>query len=452
MIRPRPSGRPLSLWMRLMAGALIWLVLMLTAGGLALAWAFQDTVERQFSQKLDAMLRGLMTAAEQQADGSWTVSRSLGDPRFDQIYSGLYWQISDPTGRRLWSRSLWDGSIATAAGGPDLQVRTGTGPRGETLLIAERDVRFDGSDAVIHILVAGDLADVADEIRRFHLLLAVASALLGLGLGLGIFLQIRFGLKPLRGLAADLAAIGQGRNHRLSGRYPGEIAPLVQAMNDVLDKDAQLIERARTHVGNLAHGLKTPLSVIAAEAASQPDPVQLRRQVDAMRHLINHHLGRARAAAGAGRVLGLGCPVADVAQKLVAVLSRLFAERGLNIRLDVPAPVLFLGHREDLEEILGNLLENACKWAHSTISLTVRSKDGHLIMVVQDDGPGLPPDQLAQAAQRGRRLDEQAPGWGLGLSIVADLAQLHGGTITLDRAAMGGLRVCVSLPDYAVKA
>lgn len=445
-----PAQRPaLSLSVRLIAGAMVWLVLMLAIGGGVLAVAFRDTVEREYGHRLDAMLRGLIAAMETAPDGTVRLARPLGDPRFGQVYSGWYWQITPPAGRALRSRSLWDGVIETVAGGAALHLRRAKGPNGEDLLIAERDLRLPGTDGVTHVLIAGALDEIREGVRRFDLMLISALGLLGAGLAVAILIQVRFGLRPLRAMTADLDAVRNGDRARLAERYPQEVAPLADAMNSVLDKDAELIERARTHVGNLAHALKTPLAVLSAEVESGQDKTVMLDQVRTMRRLIEHHLGRASAVAGAERVLGLGVPVRETAGRIAAVLGRVFAERALSIDIDVPADTAFRGHREDLEEILGNLMENACKWAAGRVRVSARQSAGGFELTVSDDGPGMAPQQAAEASRRGRRLDTRSPGWGLGLSIVSDLVEVNGGDIAFSRADIGGLAVHVRLPNRA---
>ena len=282
--------------------------------------------------------------------------------------------------------------------------------------------------------------------RRFDLLLFSALGLLGLGMGIAILIQVRFGLRPLRAMTEDLEAVREGERPRLTGSYPREVAPLAQAMNAVLETDAELIERARTHVGNLAHGLKTPLAVMAAEMSGSPDKAVMSAQVEAMRRLIEHHLGRASAVAGGGRVLGAKVPLGEVAQALAGVLARIFAERGLTFTLDLDPAAAFRGHREDVEEILGNLMENACKWASSQIRVSARMTADGLVLRVEDDGPGMGPEQAAEASRRGMRSDEGRSGWGLGLSIVADLVAVNGGTMAFDRSDLGGLAVALRMP------
>ena len=441
-----PSRPAASLSARLVAGALVWLVLMLAAGGGVLAVAFRNTVEDEFTHRLDAILRAMIGATEISSDGTVSMVRPLGDPRFDQVLSGWYWEVSEPSGRLVRSRSLWDTAIPTVTGGPEPQIRTIAGPRGEPLLVVERDLQFPDAPGPVHMLVAADLREVKQGVRRFDLLLLTALGLLGAGLAVAVLIQVRFGLRPLRVLAADLAAVREGERPRLSGRYPQEIVPLAEAMNGVLDSDAELIERARTHVGNLAHALKTPLAVVGAELAGEPDRRILAEQVKVMRRLVEHHLARASAVAGAGRALGVKVPIRDVAESLASVLARMFADRALAVDLDIPADSGFRGQRQDLEELLGNLMENACKWAAGRVRVSASDDQRGLALVVEDDGPGMSDTEADDAIGRGKRLDEMVPGWGLGLSIVSDLVEMNGGTVQFGRSALGGLMVTIRFP------
>lgn len=441
------TGRPAaSLSLRLIAAAAVWLVVMLAIGGGALALAFRATVEQEFSNRLDALLNAMIAATEIGSDGTVVVVRALGDPRFDQVFSGWYWQVTEPGGRMVRSRSLWDSVLAPVDGGPQLHTRRVTGPNGEPLLVVERDLVFPDARGPVHLLVAADLGEVSEGVRRFDLLLVASLGLLGLGMAIAVVIQVRYGLRPLRIMASDLAAVREGERPRLTGRYPREVAPLAAAMNSVLDNDVELIERARTHVGNLAHGLKTSLAIVTAELDGAGDREVLWKQVRVMRRQIEHHLGRASAAAGAGRVLGVPVPVRAVVEAVAGALARVFADRTLEFEIDMAADVAFRGQREDLEEIVGNLLENACKWATRRVRVSARNAEAGLVLSVEDDGPGMTPQQAAEAARRGKRLDEKAPGWGLGLSIVSDLVDVNGGELDFARGSLGGLLVAVRLP------
>lgn len=424
---------------------------MFAIGGAVLAIAFRNVVEQEFSHRLDAMLKALIATTEINADGTVAVARPLGDIRFEQVFSGWYWQVTGPGGQQVRSRSLWDSVITPIGNGTELRSRRIAGPNGEPLLVVERDAAFANAKGPVQFLVAGVLYEVNDGVRRFDFLLMGSLGLMGVGMALAILIQVRYGLRPLRLLAEDLRAVREGDRQRLSGRYPREIAPLASAMNEVLDKDAELIERARSHVGNLAHGLKTSLAIVAAELPRVAEREALTGQVQVMRRLIEHHLGRASAVAGAGR-LGSKVSVKEVAAGVAAALAKIFADKDLTIEIDVAESVTFNGHREDLDEIVGNLLENACKWGKRHVRISAQASPGGLVLSIDDDGPGMSAEQTTTAARRGKRLDEMAPGWGLGLSIVADLVDVNGGALTFGRSTLGGLSVTILFPSSLPRA
>lgn len=430
---------------RLIGAALIWLVLALGLGGLGLSRLVADLMESEFRQRLDSLSLALAAALEPGRDGQLTVLRSLGDPRFEQIFSGWYWQVWDHGGASLRSRSLWDADLPHHQQDRPILFRTIVGPRGESLLFLERDLDLPLAVNPIHVVVAGDSAPLVQIMDRFRLILAVGIGLLGMVLVLAILIQVRWGLKPLRALQGQLDRVRQGAAARLPDPETAEIAPLVHALNGLLDHDADLIERARTHVGNLAHALKTPLAVLAAEPALSP---LARDQIQRMTRQIDIGLARARAQAGTGRRLGGGVPVSDGAARVAEVLRYLHPQ--IQLHLDLSDSASFPGLAEDFEEILGNLLDNACKWARSAIWLSAHQDRDGLRIQVQDDGPGLTHDQMKAVAERGVRLDEQVPGFGLGLSIVSELVRLHGGHMNLSRSKRGGLMVSLHFPDWSL--
>lgn len=441
-----PARRPrASLTLRLIGAALVWMLLLLGAGGAVLTAAFRQSAVQEFSYRLDALLRAMVAVTETAPDGSVTLVRSLGDPRFEQVFSGWYWQIAEPTGRLIRSRSLWDSTLPVHVAGAE-ERREITGPKGEPLLAMERDLRLPGSSGPVHMIIAGDLRELNERIDDFNRLLYAALLVFAAGMAVAVVIQVRFGLHPLRRLSHELAAIKDGRLQRLGSDYPREIAPLAESMNAVLDHDSELIERARTHVGNLAHGLKTPLAVLQTELSGTPDRAVAVAQLQAMTRLIEHHLTRAVASAGSGRALGSRCPVRPVVEEIVGLLARIQSQGGITAQVAIPHDAIFTGSREDLQEMVGNLLENAWKWARTTIRITAASTERGLTLAVEDDGPGLTPDQAAAVSKRGVRLDEKVAGWGLGLGIVTDLAELNGGRFAIERSALGGARAVLDFP------
>ncbi len=370
-------------------------------------------------------------------------------------------KLTTPTPEVRSSRSLWDGGLPHLeeqhiAPSPDGTRRNYVpGPEDQRLRLVERTVDL-GEDGRYLVAVAGDAAEIDEETLAFDRALVITFGVLAAVLLLTTMFQVRFGLAPLKRISESLVAIRSGKAERLAGRFPDEIAPLARETNALIEANREIVERARTHVGNLAHALKTPLSVIVNEATARGDDplaVKVREQAAVMRDQVAHHLERARIAARA-TVVGTVTEVGPVVTALARTMEKIHRDRGIAINLEAPQETRFRGEKQDLEEMVGNLVDNACKWAQSRVAVEVmgeHAKNAHaqptLRVVVDDDGPGLTPSQREQVqARRGNRLDETKPGSGLGLSILVDLAALYGGALTLWTAPIGGLRTELVLP------
>ncbi len=450
-----------SLAARLIAVAAVWTVVAFAVGFGVLSSIFQGSVESNFDTTLSFDLDGLIAAADPDPNGVVTVEAGFVNPRFERIYSGWYWQITpvDPGPQHLRpriSRSLWDKTIKvtdTTTSGPLIWGHA-TGPEGQHLRTLERRVEFpvtatakrDDTRAYV-FLVAGDMADNEMHIAQFNGTLAWSFVALGLGLIAAIFIQVRIGLLPLRRVSEALARIRDGKARQLEGRFPAEIQPLASELNSLIAHSAEVVGRARTHVSNLAHFLKTPLTVLSSEADANPGPLAeaVQRQVATMRRQVDHYLARARAA-GAVDVLGNRTPVRPVLDDLARVLMRIHADAGIAITVDCPASLSFRGERQDLEEMVGNLIDNGCKWAHSRVAVTAHPDGATFELDVEDDGEGLSAEERGLVGERGERLDETVPGTGLGLAIVRDIARLYGGTFDLGESRIGGLKAVLRLP------
>jgi signal transduction histidine kinase len=439
-----------SLAFRLAASAALWCAVALLVSGLVLASLFRETVEEGFDAHLSALLESLIAASEVQPGVQIDMIRPLGEPRFSQPFSGWYWQIDSGNRVVLRSRSLWDQVLLRAASDEDggrTQRYTAAGPDGQSLRVVARSITFPPSSIEFVFRIAGDRAEVREETRRFNKTLAWSLGTLGLGLVAAVLLQVRYGLLPLRRLGRSLADIRLGRANRLGGRYPREVQPLVQELNVLVEHNAAVVERARAQIADLAHALKTPMSVLMNEAAADGGPLAatVTGQIARMRRQVDHYLARARAA-GAANVLGTRTPVAPIVHDLSRTLERIYIERGVTIEVACKKNAVFSGERQDLEEMVGNLLDNACKWARSRVCVFVDTAGGRLTVRIEDDGPGLPPESAGQVLERGARLDEEVEGTGLGLSIVRDIAALYSGTLSFETPPSGGLVVLLSLP------
>lgn len=440
---------------RLILSAAVWIFALLLSGGIALSYVFQQSVESAFDNKLDIFLGALVAASRAGENNEFGIVRGLGDPRFEQVFSGWYWQVSKDGRAIARSRSLWDQELDL----PPLLAAPGViskdeiiGPRDRRLRMAAQLLKLDRSSATLRFTVAGDIAELAEERSRFDYLLIIALGLLGLGTFSAIVLQVRYGLRPLRLLVRDLDDIRRGLRDRLRGGYPTEVMPLVDAMDAVLDDNAVRISRARRHVGNLAHALKTPLTLLKAELRDDLPPAKkaaLEDQVKTISRLMEHHLSRA-AAAGRSEYAATAIEVRDVAFAIRDSLARAFADKDLEFTIDLDEGLVFVGEREDIEELLGNLMENACKWAARRIAVCGHFEAAEIIIRIEDDGPGLPPELGQQMTARGKRLDEREGGFGLGLAIVADLVEMYDGSMAFNVAALGGLQVEIRFPAPAI--
>lgn len=454
------NGKTDSLAFRLVAGAALWISIVLLVGGILLSSIFRQSVERSFDARLDVLLGSLIATTDVNDQGEITRTRNLNETRFDFAYSGWYWQIA-PIAQRmaLRSRSLFDQSIDLADAKDAPRDATGArvfdapGPDGQKLRVIERRVMLPGYDVPVSFAVAGDKEEMEDDIQSFNSTVFMAMAALGVGILVALLIQVKFGLRPLEAARRSLAAIRSGKATRLDGKFPTEIAPLADEINSLLEGNREVLERARTHVGNLAHALKTPLSVLTNEARSHPGEFgdQVGRAVVHMREQIDHHLARARMAASAN-VFGAHTLIHMALTRLGRALERIYAESGIKVEIDCPEDLGFRGEAQDLEEMAGNLLDNACKWAKSRVRLTARPlaepRRGRAVFLiaVEDDGPGVPEESRKAALKRGGRLDETKPGSGLGLSIVTEIAELYGGDLRLVDSELGGLRAELTLP------
>ncbi|VIO71766.1 sensor histidine kinase [Bradyrhizobium ivorense] len=452
-----------SLATRLFVSATAWLVIILAITGVILSSVYRDATERAFDRRLNLYLRTLIAEVATPDEPADRQFQSLGEPLFDLPLSGWYWQITrtdTEKGDTRASRSLWDKKLPKLEEhGVDLSaagVRLGyvDGPEGQSLRMVERPVDL-GADGKFLVSVAGDATEIFDETRSFDYYLGGTFTALGVVLLLTTIFQVRYGLAPLKRISEAIADIRSGRAERLEGRFPVEIAPLARETNALIDANREIVERSRTHVGNLAHAIKTPLSVIVNEAgahAADPFASKVLEQAEVMRDQVAHHLERARIAARA-TIVSTITEVAPAIEGLRRTMEKIHRDREIAIEVKADPAARFRGERQDLEEMVGNLVDNACKWAASQVSIEVvvvtpeaPGAGPRLRVMVDDDGRGLSEAERAQVSRRGQRLDESKPGSGLGLSIVTDLAGLYGGSLTLSNAPIGGLRAELVLP------
>lgn len=453
-----------SLARRLFLSATAVSVIVLVVIGIVLSTLYRNAVERSFDRRLNVYLRTIVAEVANSPKPPLPDPETLGEPLFFIPSSGWYWQIkrlgdTPENSEKKTSRS------APEEGFPTLEklnaplrndgLRQGyiAGPEGQRLRGLERLLDL-GDDGRFAITVAGDSAEVDEEASDFTDALFLTFGFLGLAFIATVWFQVRYGLRPLNKISQSLSEISLGKREKLEGDFPQEIAPLARELNTLLESNRAIVDRARTHVGNLAHALKTPLSVLVNESNTLPEPTadKVREQLTIMRDQVQRHLERARIAARVA-VVSSTLEVEPVVTNLARTMEKIHRDRDLRIAARVSEPVNFRGEQQDIEEMLGNLVDNACKWANTRVDIEVylqrAPQTGGVAFFhvqVDDDGPGLPAGEREEVLRRGRRLDETKPGTGLGLSIVLDLARLYGGTLELGNSPLGGLRAELVLP------
>jgi signal transduction histidine kinase len=451
-----------SLARRLVVLAAIWSVPLVVFAGVAQTALFHQASVSRLDEDLFEIANGLYSQSTIDDQGL-VDAPPLTDPGAMRAYSGDYWEIAEPAGDRLHSlvrsRSLWDGDLKgppegvaplqASAGKPYFYDIAGAdGPNHQPLRAVAILSHLPGRSAPVVFMAAEDRTALENDAERFAVETAVFLAVLMAVLILPMWIQVRVGLQPLFDLRREVADVRTGKADQLKGDYPSELKPLAEELNALVEHDREVVERQRTHVGNLAHALKTPLSVMLAEAERHPGALAdvVERQATSMRGQVDHHLRRARAAARSqGR--GERTPVGEVLEELTLTLERIFRDREVEIDWRAPDELVFLGERQDLLEMAGNVMENACRYSRGRVRATAAiSGPGRFTLTVEDNGPGLPGAARAEAIKRGARLDETEPGSGLGLAIVDELARAYGGLLSLSDSSLGGLGVRLELP------
>ena len=457
--RPREFVAPHtgSLTWRMIAISAVWIVVLLLGGGIALDRTMTSLVESNFDTQLNNNLTALIASAELEPDGVVWLSRPMGDQRFMEPNSGLYYQISpandsaNPNGVEdiLPSRSLWDQALAVRTS-PENEVLYFDSRQfdGEPLRIAQRDAILPGSDTRWTFAVASSRDEIDAQIDRVRRILVISFVILGLGLMVLVYLQSYIGLRPLRRIEAAIQHIRTSGSNRVTDPLPLEVQPLVQELNMLLEHSERQAEEARTHAGNLAHALKTPLTVVNnAATAHAPDLADtVIREARTMRRHVDHHLARARAV-GRRAVGHAQTPVRESAEAVRRAVERLYPDVRFDIDGSKDAKVSI--ERQDLDEIIGNLIENAAKYGGGSVFVTIDAEpdDKRCVLWIEDDGMGIPEEKRVEIFDRGARLDTGKPGTGLGLAIVRDVAEIYGGAVDLAESEdLGGLLVRLSLP------
>ncbi len=434
----------------MIALAAIWIVPLLGIGGFALDRVMVGTITSNFDAQLDFTLAGMINSADLGDAGEVRFLRQLGDQRFSEPYSGLYWQVSTQNQPPFQSRSLWDRFLSgPPASGCIKPCRYDTARfPGERLRVAGRDVKMPGARTVFYFQVAQSTRDLDAQIRNLRAILWWSLGVLGVGLLALAALQSTYGLSPLGRVSRAIAAIRSGSARRVPDDFPQEIAPLVSEINELLEFGESQAEAARRHAGNLAHALKTPMSVLIGDTQGRTDPLSLTvaAQVQMMRRHVDHQLARARAAGRRGASTAR-TDVWPALQAITRTVGRIHGGRDVTIDLAGDKTKIFRGERQDLDEIAGNLIDNAALHGGGRVFVTVGGGPGMLEILIEDDGQGITIADRDRLFTRGERLDTDKPGTGLGLAIARDVTELNGGSIALEESEdLGGLLVRLILP------
>lgn len=434
---------PASLTSRLLVISLAWLLPALMIGGWLLMGYFELHLQQRFDAGLNDHLEELVAVAE--INSAITLAWQPTDPRFNRPLSGWYWQIVHNGKTVHRSPSLADGALTLPSPLPEGVTARMAGS--QKLRLLARAIRFPERAEPVIFAIAGPEQEITHALGQFTWFLTLTLTGLGLVLAGAVVAQVRIGLRPLIHLRHELATIRQGERERLSEGFPLEVRPLVKEMNALLDYNSALAERGRHQSGNLAHALKNPLAVLRNQVDPLPDPWRqpLQRLVAELAATVERQLAEARVA-GVGNPLAADTPVLPVVDDLIFSLERLYRERGLRFHVSGLEGVRFRGDGEDLEELLGCLMDNACKWGRTEVTVSGGHEGDRIVLTIEDDGPGIPEEARERALGRGQRLDEAPPGSGLGLHIAGNLVRLYHGEMRLEEGGRGGLRVVLRLP------
>ncbi|MCK6265824.1 ATP-binding protein [Vibrio sp. ZSDE26] len=433
----------LSLKKRLLIASSLWLTAMILAAGVGIPKLVHDYLVSDAKNQLKLAMDEITAHVEADVSDKLSLPYRLSDPRFSQPYSGLYWVIASED-QSLRSRSLWDKNIKILS----LPIRTKLlGAKGEKLIYITQTIYLPGVSSPVNILVGVDEAPLMATLNHLTRQLWFILGLLFAGILLLIGTQIGWSLRPLGKMQRELAALRAGKQNQLAEEYPNEVYPLVYDLNALLFHYQELLERARNHGGNLSHALKTPLSVLKNEIAALPQTEQqkLLPAIEQIQNHIDYHLGRARIA-GAANILSVKSNPSERIDAISMAFDKVYASREIILINEIDSDIDVAVDSTDLDEMLGNLLENGYKWASSTIRVHSKLISNQLIEIyVEDDGPGIPEENHQHAIRRGVRLDETTPGTGLGLNIVSEMAHSYRGKLLLGKSTMGGLKVTLSV-------
>jgi signal transduction histidine kinase len=434
---------------RIIALSSIWIVIALAITAMMLVSFNRDHMAQHYDAHVAMHLEELTGASQLEARGAFSLAFNPSDPRYQDINSGWYWEVkqSGKTLKRSPSLGEYTLNLGIIEPTENVTIHEIFGPGGEALRVHTMSIKQAAGLAPLVFIATAPVMGILEEADEYSDHIIMSFMALGLGLLLTVVIQVRVALKPLKAISNSISDIREGKAIKLPEEQLEDVQPLVDELNNLLDHNAVLVKRARNQLGDLAHAVKNPLTVITNEAQNM-EPGQrelIIKQTSEIGKNVNHYLSRARAF-GTQKVLGARSSVKAATEDMVYVMGRIYKERELEYDLSGLQGCWFRGEAQDLEEMMGNLIDNASKWAKTKVVVNCGPKDGRLEIVVEDDGPGIPEEEFEGVMRRGHKLDESIPGHGQGLGIVKDISGLYGGLLQLGTSELGGLRASLVLP------
>jgi signal transduction histidine kinase len=438
-----------SLTRRIITLSIFWIVIALIVTAALLGRFYREHIEGHYDAHVYTHVEELVASVDTAPDGSLMLTREPTDPRFYRNNSGWYWEILTANESIARSPSLDDQrlNLESIKFEENHNIQVILGPSGERLRAHVVHVSYPNENGSITIAATAPEIQIKDDVKDFFAHIAASFLVLGIGLSVAVVMQVTLALKPLNAIRTAISDVRAGKLGRLPHDFPSDVQPLVDELNFMLDHNETLLKRARNQLGDLAHAVKNPLTVIRNEARDIPGKQGslILEQSHMMSSNIDHYLSRARIY-GQQDAIGYRTSVKSVVEDLSFAVSQIHKDRNIKMRLLCREDKWFRGEAQDLEEMAGNLLDNAFKWAKTEVAVSCSSDHNRLALIIEDDGPGIAEDELDTITRRGKRLDENTPGHGHGLGIAEDIADLYGGSLKLGRSNMGGLKAELNLP------
>ena len=438
-----------SLSFRIIVFSVTWIIITFAITGALLIYFYNDHVAQHYDEHVTMHLEELREAIKFDADGTFKLEFTPSDPRYHDLQSGWYWEVKQAGKTLRRSESLGDYTLdlGRLQPGTIVEIYETIGPMQNKLRMHVVELTLDPNREPVILLASAPMEGITDDVKNYSNHIIGSFVVLGMGLLLAVVVQVRVALQPLKAISVGISDVREGKASKLPEELLEDVKPLVNELNNLLDHNAVLLKRARNQLGDLAHSVKNPLTVLKSEARKmEPEQKMLvTQQINDISRNVDHYLTRARTY-GTEKVLGSRSNVKTVVEDLIYAMQRIHQERDLGYNFCPLEECWFRGEAQDLEEMVGNLMDNASKWAESQVSISVKSDHVNLVITVEDDGPGIPGEKIEEVMRRGNKLDESKPGHGQGLGISKDIADLYGGSLNLGSSELGGLKAELVLP------